>query len=107
MGVRVFDTQTQEYSSLIPGETRTNWSGIISPEGGCVAFLSAPKQGNGDASLYSVSIDGGEPVKICDDISVNRNLFNNAASRPVNYSYSSAESSDVVFLAEWRVCNEE
>lgn len=98
--VRVFDTQTQEYSSLISGETRTNWSGVISPDGRNVAFLSAPKQGNGNASLYSVPIDGGEPVRICDDISVNRTSVNNVSSRPANYTYSSAGNS-IAFLTEW------
>ncbi len=99
-GVRVFDTQTQEYSSLIPGETRTNWSGVISPDGRNVAFLSAPKQGNGNASLYYVPIDGGEPVKICDDISVSRTNVNNITSRPAHYRYSST-SNNIVFLTEW------
>lgn len=97
-GVRVFNTQTQEYSSLIPSETRTNWSGVISPDGRNVAFLSAPKQGNGNASLYSVPIDGGEPVKICDDIPVSRTSVNNVTSRPAYLRY---DSTDIVFLTEW------
>lgn len=100
-GVRVFDTQTQEYSSLIPSEARTNWSGIISPDGRNVAFLSAPKQGNGNASLYYVPIGGGEPVKICDDISVGRTSTNNVVSRPNSSGYSGLTSNSIVFLTEW------
>lgn len=97
--VRVFDTQTREYSSLIPGEVRTNWSGVISPNGENVAFLSAPKMG-GSASLYSVSIDGGEPVKIYDDIAVGRTSTQNVVSRPNSSGYGSPAYS-IVFLIEW------
>ncbi len=100
-GVRVFDTQIQEYFSLIPGETRTNWSGVISPDGKNVAFLSAPKQGDGSASLYYVPIDGGEPVKICDDISVGRTGTNNVLSRPNSSGYSSSTGNSIAFLTEW------
>lgn len=76
---------------------------MISPDGENIAFLSAPLTGDGSASLYSVPIEGGDPVKICDGISISRTTSSNAISRPCNFGYSyGSKSVNIVFLVEWR-----
>lgn len=94
-GVRIFDMATQESSSFIPGESRSNWSGVISPDGRSIAFLSAPTSETGNAALYVTSVDGGEPVKILDNISSGRGTTGYILTRP-------ATNSTVYFLLEWR-----
>lgn len=94
-GVRVYDTETGETASFIPGESRSNWSGVISPDGKSVAFLSAPVNGTGSASLYIVPVTGGEPVKICEDIPSGRGSTGYTITRP-------ASNTTVYFLIEWK-----
>lgn len=94
-GVRVYDTSTGETASFIPGESRSNWSGVISPDGESVAFLSAPVNGTGSASLYIVPVTGGEPVKICGDIPSGRGSTGYTITRP-------ASNITVYFLLEWK-----
>lgn len=94
-GVRIFDVVTQESSSFIPGESRSNWSGVISPDGRSIAFLSAPTSGTGNAALYVTSVDGGEPVKILDNIPSGRGTTGYILTRP-------ATNGTVYFLLEWR-----
>ncbi|MCM1046465.1 MAG: hypothetical protein NC417_13245 [Candidatus Gastranaerophilales bacterium] len=94
-GVRIFDTATQELTSFIPGESRSNWSGVISPDGETVAFLSAPANATGSASLYTVPLTGGEPVKLCEDIPSGRGSTNYIITRP-------SSGSVVYFLLEWK-----
>lgn len=94
-GVRIFDVVTQELSSIIPGESRSNWSGVISPDGKSVAFLSAPANGTGNAALYVTSVNGGEPVKVLDDISSARGTTGYTLTRPTT-------GKTVYCLLEWR-----
>lgn len=97
-GVRIFDTVTQELSSFIPGESRSNWSGVISPDGRSIAFLSAPARGTGNAALYVTSIDGGEPMKVLDNIPSGREHYTTMGhilTRPTT-------EKTVYFLLEWR-----
>lgn len=98
-GVRLLDKTTGEAASFIPGEVRTNWSGVVSPDGKSVAFLSAGEY-TGDASVYYVSIDGGNPIKLCDGISMGRTLNSNVPSRLNNVDtvYGNA---DYAFLLDW------
>ena len=94
-GVRILDTEEQETTSFIPGESRSNWSGVISPDGQSVAFLSAPASGTGNAALYITSINGGEPVKISEDIPSGRGSTGYILTRPESQK-------TVYFLLEWR-----
>lgn len=94
-GIRIYDTETGEMESFIPGESRSNWSGVISPDRKSVAFLSAPASGTGSASLYTVPITGGEPMKICGDIPSGRGSTGYTITRPTS-------GSTVYFLLEWR-----
>lgn len=91
-GVRIFDVETHELSSFIPGESRTNWSGVASPDGESVAFISAPTSGAKTAALYITSVDGGEPVKIL-DISSSQGVLKMPAFGASGTAY---------FLLEWR-----
>ncbi len=94
----LFDKNTSEKISLIPGEVRTNWSGVVSPDGKSVAFLSAGK--SEDAAIYSVPIDGGTPVKLCDGISTGRNAQSNVPSR-VNDNGGVYGKGGYSFLLDW------
>lgn len=98
-GVRIYDTETQELTSFIPGESRSNWSGIISPDKESIAFLSAPAEGTGNVALYITSVDGGEPVKVLDDITLGRSRTGEILTRPIGQYLGGAS---VCFLLEWR-----
>lgn len=50
-------------TSYIPESNRYNWSGVLSPDGNTIAFLSVPNDG-GNLGLYSMPITGGEPTNI-------------------------------------------
>lgn len=93
--VRILDIETQETASFIPGESRSNWGGVISPDGKSVAFLSAPASGTGNAALYVTSIDGGEPRKLCESIPSQRGSTGYIITRPDS-------GKTVYFLLEWR-----
>lgn len=57
----IVDTETKESNKYIPGDSRTNWNGVASPDASQIAFLS---QIGTTADIYITSIDGGEPVKV-------------------------------------------
>lgn len=57
----VTDKSTTEY---IPGDSRKNWNGVLSPDGTMVAFMSVPKYGNEAADIFVMPIDGGDPVRV-------------------------------------------
>lgn len=52
--------------ALVPEiKGRTNWGAVVSPDGKKVAFLSKLTSGTDTStSLFTVSIDGGEPTKV-------------------------------------------
>lgn len=64
----IVDLVNQTVTKYIPGDSRSNWNGMVSPDGAQIAFLS--KTGNrhiydGDIiDLYIVPISGGDPVKV-------------------------------------------
>ena len=61
----IVDTETQETVSFIPGDSRLNWSGVLSPNSDKVAFLSAPLGNTYTApDVYVIPIEGGDPVKV-------------------------------------------
>lgn len=53
-----------ERTALVPEiKDRRNWNAVVSPDGDKVAFLSKLTGGT-DTSLFIVSINGGEPIKV-------------------------------------------
>lgn len=70
----IYDTNTGLSYSYIPGESRINWSGVVSPDSGSIAFLSVPNNTNDtyrDTAIYITSVSGGmNPTKVdCDLLS--------------------------------------
>ncbi len=59
-----YSASAKEFSDFIPETSRCNWSATISPDGSSVAFLSKPNKSDGNAELFMIPIDGGDPVKI-------------------------------------------
>ncbi len=62
--------------------------------------MSAPHN-TGDASVYYVSTEGGDPVKICEGISVHRRM-GKIETRPDDVSISLNEKGSFCFLMEWK-----
>lgn len=58
----IYDTKTKEITQYIPGESRNNWSGVASPDGKKIAFLSTANAA--DVDLYITSPKDGEPEKL-------------------------------------------
>ncbi len=58
------NTETKQLSSFIPETSRCNWSGVISPDGATVAFLSMSSSTSGDAEIFTVPLAGGDPIKV-------------------------------------------
>ena len=63
-----YDMNSGEVIPYIPGESRSNWSGVSSPDGSQIAFLSMPKEGNGNPEIFIIPFEGGEPEKLNCDI---------------------------------------
>lgn len=82
---------SDEQNFYIPGNTRTNWNGILSPDGTQIAFLSTI--GVGEPKIYVTSINGGEPTEV--PIDADMRFFNIYANDA--YKYSSLS-----FLADWQ-----
>ena len=59
----ILDIATGETISYVPGDGRYSWCGVASPDGSTVAFLSAPKAGQEPPSLYTMSLNGGDPIR--------------------------------------------
>lgn len=75
-----YDVNTEEAIPYIPGESRSNWSGVCSPDRSQIAFLSAPQQGNGGPDIFIIPFDGGEPVKLECDITFSSDISTNPSS---------------------------
>lgn len=61
----IVDTAAQTLSAYVPGDSRENWNGRVSPDGTQIAFLSAPKGVyRPEVDLYIISVNGGDPVKV-------------------------------------------
>lgn len=58
-----------EKTTFIPSvKNRINWNAVVSPDGEQVAFLSKLTSGTDQStSLFLISIDGGEPIKVDTD----------------------------------------
>ncbi|GFI50309.1 hypothetical protein IMSAGC020_01515 [Lachnospiraceae bacterium] len=61
----IVQTGTDETTEYIPESERNNWSGVLSPDGDTVAFLSISGQYDGTSpEIYTVPLTGGEPSKV-------------------------------------------
>lgn len=60
----IFDIVNQTPTEYIPGESRYNWDGRISPDGTQIAFVSTPMKGNESPDIFIIPISGGEPVRV-------------------------------------------
>lgn len=58
------NTETKQLSSFIPETSRCNWSGVVSPDGATVAFLSMSSSTSGDAEIFTIPLAGGDPIKV-------------------------------------------
>lgn len=67
-GSMLYNPKSHESSEYIPGTSRSNWSGVSSPDGSQIAFLSMPKEGNGNPEIFIIPFEGGEPEKLNCDI---------------------------------------
>ena len=64
----IIDVTTDNYQTYIPETSRSNWNGVLSPDGTQIAFMSSP-QGGTDVSIYTVPVSGGDPVRVNTEMS--------------------------------------
>lgn len=67
-GSVIYDSGSHESKKYIPSESRSNWSGVCSPDGSQIAFMSMPSTGNGNPEIFIIPFEGGEPEKLNCDI---------------------------------------
>ena len=62
----IIDTATQTETTYIPGDSRYNWNGVVSPDSTKIAFMSTPKKGPtaGLTDIYIVPVNGGDPIRV-------------------------------------------
>lgn len=60
----IIDAASGSVEDYIPGDSRYNWNGIVSPDATQIAFFSVPKQGSSSPQLYVANLIDGEPVAI-------------------------------------------
>lgn len=62
----IYDTENQNRTYYVPGNSRMSWNGVVSPDGTQIAFLSTPTSNttHRPADLYIIPINGGDPVKV-------------------------------------------
>lgn len=61
----IVDVSAQTETAYIPGDSRNNWNGVVSPDGTEIAFMSEPKSGSdAHADIYIIPVEGGDPVKV-------------------------------------------
>lgn len=59
----LYDMESEEITEYIPESSRTNWNGVLSPDGTQIAFMSEPS-GTSNTDIYTVPLSGGEPSKV-------------------------------------------
>ena len=69
----IVDTETEEAVEYVPGSSRHSWSGVMSPDGTQIAFMSAPINGDEPSDLFVTSIDGGDPVRVPNSLPASAN----------------------------------
>lgn len=67
-----YNTTTGTAEELVSGEVRTNWSGVYSPDGSMIAFLSMTNGGGGAPEIYIMSADGSNPQKLTCELELSR-----------------------------------
>ena len=62
----IYDTENQNRTYYVPGNSRMSWNGVVSPDGTQIAFLSTPMSNttHRPADLYIIPVNGGDPVKV-------------------------------------------
>lgn len=60
----IFNTEDATSTDYIPGDSRDNWNGYVSPDGTQIAFTSVPRSGNESPDIFIIPISGGEPVRV-------------------------------------------
>lgn len=62
----IFDGGSNSRTEYIPGNSRVNWNGRLSPDGTKIAFTSVPINGSESPDIFITSVDGGEPTRVAD-----------------------------------------
>lgn len=97
----IANLETGETEQYIPESERYNWSGVLSPDGSTVAFLSIPSNGGGNVELYTVPLEGGEPTNV--SVVANGDVFVNITALPNSDLAITPGLGDVYcFLLDWR-----
>lgn len=60
----ILDIGSGSLTDYIPGDSRENWDGRVSPNKTQIAFVSMPKSGNEPPDIFIVSVDGGNPERV-------------------------------------------
>lgn len=91
----ILDTESGAFTEYIPGDSRNNWNGHISPDGTRIAFTSVPKNGSEKPDIFIVSIDGGNPTRVAE------HDFILAGADP-DFGSGIATYADCTILLDWR-----
>ena len=67
----ILDTENLTTTSYVPGDSTSNWNGVVSPDGTKIAFMAcrgaAPSiYDDKNIDVYIIPIEGGDPVKVTD-----------------------------------------
>lgn len=91
----ILDTESGTLTEYIPGGSRDNWNGHISPDGTQIAFTSALKNGSEKPDIFIVSVDGGDPIRVAEHNFILAGADPDFGSGIVTYS-------DCTILLDWR-----
>lgn len=89
----IFNTADMTSTDYIPGDSRNNWNGQISPDGTQIAFVSAPRSGNESPDIFIVTVSGGEPVRVAE---------HDFVMTGVNNSFGASTYESCTMLVDWR-----
>jgi Tol biopolymer transport system component len=97
----IANLETGETQQYIPESERYTWSGVLSPDGNTIAFLSIPSNGGGNVELYTVPLGGGEPTNV--PVIANEDIFVDITALPNSDLVITPGLGDVYcFLLDWR-----
>lgn len=60
----IFNIGDATSTDYIPGDSRNNWNGYVSPDGTQIAFTSVPRSGNESPDIFIIPINGGDPIRV-------------------------------------------
>lgn len=92
--------RVKDVKDYIPGDSRYNWNGVLSPDATNVAFLSVPKQGEDSPQLYIIPLAGGEPVVVNTELEFSARPAEQ--SPPFNLYPNHWEKGTSTTLIDWR-----